>query len=183
MRELKHHEKKLLRKVSLYSWKGDTNVRQASILRRYHIQDRQDYIAYEKICGHVTSLCAKLKTLPADDEFRIQMSDQCLTKLFDLGIIDSTSNLEKAETISISMFCRRRLPLIMVRNKMSQTTKEAITLIEQGHIRVGPNVVTDPAFLVNRKMEDFTTWVDRSKVLATVLRYNNKLDDFDLGEN
>ena len=33
MRQLKHHEKKLLRKVSLYSWKGDENIRVAKIMR------------------------------------------------------------------------------------------------------------------------------------------------------
>ena len=37
-----------------------------------------------------------------------------------------------------------------VRLKMAQTVKEAVKLVEQGHIRVGPEVVTDPAFLVTR---------------------------------
>ena len=50
----------------------------------------------------------------------------------------------------------------------------------QGHIRVGPNVVTDPAFLVTRSLEDFVTWVDSSKVKRAVEKYNDRLDDFDL---
>lgn len=61
MRQLKHHEQKLLRKVSLFSWKGEDNIRVAKILRRYHIQNREDYVAYSKICGMVTKLAAKLK--------------------------------------------------------------------------------------------------------------------------
>lgn len=61
MRQLKHHEKKLLRKVSLYQWKGDDNIRVAKILRRYHIQNREDYTAYNYICGMVTKLTNKLK--------------------------------------------------------------------------------------------------------------------------
>lgn len=61
MRQLKHHEQKLLRKVSLYSWKGEDNIRVAKILRRYHIQNREDYVAYSRICGMVTKLAAKLK--------------------------------------------------------------------------------------------------------------------------
>ena len=64
MRQLKHHEQKLLRKVSLYSWKGDENIRAAKVLRRYHIQNREDYVAYVKICGMVTKLSAKLKVRP-----------------------------------------------------------------------------------------------------------------------
>ena len=50
----------------------------------------------------------------------------------------------------------------------------------QGHIRVGPDTVTDPAFLVTRTFEDFVTWVDTSKIKRKVMKYNDKLDDFDL---
>lgn len=40
----------------------------------------------------------------------------------------------------------------MVRNHMSETLKAAVTYIEQGHVRVGPELVTDPAFLVTRSV-------------------------------
>jgi len=71
--------------------------------------------------------------------------------------------------------------------KMSQ----AVQYVEQGHVRVGPDPINDPAFLVtrwvtfnwqgeansskilsNRHMEDFVTWVDTSKLKRTVMRYN-----------
>jgi len=68
----------------------------------------------------------------------------------------------------------------MVRLKMAETMRSAVTFIEQGHVRVGPNVVTDPSTLVTRSMEDFVTWVDSSKIKRTVLKYNDQLDDFDL---
>jgi U3 small nucleolar ribonucleoprotein protein IMP3 len=53
-------------------------------------------------------------------------------------------------------------------------------MIEQGHVRVGTETVTDTAFLVTRGMEDFVTWVDGSKIKRNILRYREKLDDFDL---
>ena len=180
MRQLKHHEKKLLRKVDLFSWKNEDNLREAKILRRYHIQNREDYTSYRRIVGMVTKLSAKLKTLKVDDPFRIAMTDQLLTKLLDLGIIDTGKSLEKADKLTASAICRRRLPVIMVRLKMAQTLKSAITWIEQGQVRVGPTVVTDPAFLVTRNMEDFVCWVDQSKIKRTIQKYNDKLDDFDL---
>lgn len=58
--------------------------------------------------------------------------------------------------------------------------KEAVSLVEQGHIRVGPDTVTDPTFLVTRILEDYITWVDTSKIKRTIMKYNDKLDDFDL---
>ena len=68
----------------------------------------------------------------------------------------------------------------MVRMKFCETLKEAVTFVEQGHVRVGPTVVTDPAFLVTRSFEDFVTWVDSSKIKRTVAKYNDALDDYDL---
>jgi ribosomal protein S4 len=38
----------------------------------------------------------------------------------------------------------------MCRLKMAENVKEAVTFIEQGHIRVGPETITDPAYLVTR---------------------------------
>lgn len=47
---------------------------------------------------------------------------------------------------------------------MAETVKEAVMYIEQGHIKVGVETVTDPAFHVNRNMEDNITWVKGSKI-------------------
>lgn len=68
----------------------------------------------------------------------------------------------------------------MVRLRMAENLREAVTFIEHGHVRVGPDTVSDPAFLVTRSMEDFVTWVDTSKIKRKVLQYNDKLDDYDL---
>lgn len=55
---------------------------------------------------------------------------------------------------------------------MSESIKGAVKLIEQGHVRIGPELVTDPAILVTRTLEDFVTWVDTSKIRKHVLQYN-----------
>lgn len=68
----------------------------------------------------------------------------------------------------------------VLNSRMAQHLQAAVAFVEQGHVRVGPDVVTDPAFLVTRSMEDFVTWVDSSKIKRHVLEYNEERDDFDL---
>lgn len=63
---------------------------------------------------------------------------------------------------------------------MAETVQAATIMIEQGHVRVGTDAITDPAYLVTRSMEDFVTWVDGSKIRRNILKYREKLDDFDL---
>lgn len=132
MRKLKFHEQKLLKKVDFFDWKNEKNLHEIKVLRRYHIQDREDYTRYNKICGLVTSLVSKLKILPSDDNFRMQITEQLLEKLYNLGLINSKQSLEVCEKLPVSAFCRRRLPIILQELKFAETNKEAITFIEQG---------------------------------------------------
>uniref|UniRef100_A0A7S0VRX3 U3 small nucleolar ribonucleoprotein protein IMP3 n=1 Tax=Polytomella parva TaxID=51329 RepID=A0A7S0VRX3_9CHLO len=180
MRQLKYHEKKLLKKVDFLNWKSDDSLREIQVMRRYHIQNRDDYKKYNKIAGYIQKLTSKLKQLDSTDPERIEMTDQLLTKLYNMGIITAKKSLVQCEKLAVSAFCRRRLSVVMVRLKMAETLKVACTLIEQGHIRVGPETVMDPAYHVTLNMEDFVTWVDNSKIKRKVLKYNDKLDDYDL---
>ena len=50
--------------------------------------------------------------------------------------------------------------------------------IEQGHVKVGVDTVTDPAFLVTRAMEDNVTWVQGSKLKRVIQDYRDERDDF-----
>jgi len=108
--------------------------------------------------------------------------------------------------LTVSAFARRRLPVVMTRLRMADHVQSAVTLVEQGvstldvahdlyrhglfkhnqelintqHVRVGTDVITDPAYLVSRNMEDFVTWVDSSKIKRNIMKYRDKLDDFEL---
>ncbi len=129
-------------------------------------------------------LAHRLAALPPESAFRRKHEDLLLSKLHDMGILPSTASTAKLseveKNVTVSAFCRRRLPVILTRLRMAETVQTATKLIEQGHVRVGTEVVTDTAFLVTRSMEDFVTWVDQSKIKRNILRYREKLDDFDL---
>lgn len=89
-----------------------------------------------------------------------------------MGLIPTKESLEMANNVNASRFCRRRLPLVMVRNKMAQNVQAAVKFVEQGHVRVGPERITDPAFLVSRKLEDYVTWTDTSAIKKQIQDYN-----------
>lgn len=44
VRKLKYHEQKLLKKVDFINWKSsDNNLQESKIMRKYHVQKREDY--------------------------------------------------------------------------------------------------------------------------------------------
>lgn len=248
MRQLKYHEKKLLKKVDFLKWKSENNLRELQVrnfergrgrekeqeertgnevvksavawppvprrrrkeneklnlffflllfsfffktlsllppsfpqvMRRYHIQARDDYQAYNRMVGLVTRMVSLLRRLPPSDETRIELTDALLERLYSAGVVPTKASLASAERLSTASLARRRLAVVMVRLRMAQTVKEAATFVEQGHVRVGPHPVADPAHHVSRSDEDFVTWVDASRVRRAVAKYNDALDDFDL---
>ncbi|TKA21819.1 hypothetical protein B0A50_08581 [Salinomyces thailandicus] len=185
VRKLKHHEQRLLRKVDFVNYPQDANHRASAIIRRYSLQNPTDYASYNRLAGNLRQLAHRLALLPPDSTFRRKHEDLLLEKVHDLGLLgvggSGTGKLSDVERkITVSAFCRRRLGVVMTRLRMAETVTAAIKFIEQGHVRVGTEVVTDPAFLVNRNMEDFVTWVDSSKIKRNIMKYRDKLDDFDL---
>ncbi|KAK9874104.1 hypothetical protein WA026_002458 [Henosepilachna vigintioctopunctata] len=180
VRKLKYHEQKLLKKVDFISWELDNNLHEVKILKKYGIQKREDYTRYNKLARSIRELARQIKEIDPKDPFRTESSAQLIEKLYLMGLIPTRWDLSLADKVTASCFCRRRLPVVMVRNKMSENIKGAIKLIEQGHVRIGPELVKDPALLVTRTLEDFVTWVDSSKIKQHVQSYNGMRDDFEL---
>lgn len=201
VRKLKHHEQKLLRKVDFVNYPSDDQHRAAAVIRRYSVSNPADYSSYNRLAGKLRHLAHRIALLPPESPFRRKQEDVLLEKLHDMGLLgiggEGKGKLSDVERkITVSAFCRRRLGVVMTRLRMSETVSAANKFVEQGHVRVGTEVVTDPAFLVTRyvmlillalstltlcrNMEDFVTWVDSSKIKRSILKYRDKLDDFDL---
>lgn len=180
VRKFKHHEQRLLKKVDFLEWKTSDNKNETLVMQRYHVQGREDYVKYSKICGYVSRLANELSLLPVEDAFRQRLSAQMLEKLYDSGVINSKASISALMSLSVSAFCRRRLAVVMMRLNMAETLKEAITFIEQGHVRVGPETIRDPAFHVTRMTEDFITWADASKIRRKIAQFSGQVDDYDM---
>lgn len=180
MRELKFHEKKLLKKHDFLDWKKEENIREIKIIRRYYIQKRDDLKAYNKIAGLIKKTVNKLKGLDKSDEFRIKKTQDLLDRIYDIGLIKSKTGLIELDKIGISTFCRRRLAYLMFKNKYCETIKEGITFIEQGNVRVGTEIITDPAFMITRALEDHITWANGSKIKRRLQEYKGEQDDYDM---
>jgi len=148
-RKLKHHEQKLLRKVDFTTYKSDASHHASTICRRYNITSPTDYPKYNRICGSLRQLAHSLSNLAPDDPVRIRHEKLLLEKLYDMGILSERIKLSEVERkVGVSRLARRRLGVVMTRLGMAETVTGAVKFVEQGHVRVGTEVVTDSAFLV-----------------------------------
>jgi len=179
MRELKHHEKKLLKKVNFYDWKSERTLRENAILSKYHTP-REDYEKYNKLCGQITKCVAQLRKIDAADPDRIKMTEILLEKLYSMGVIPTKQDLGPCAELHSTVFMKRRFSTVFRNLHFAQDLHNAEKFIRQGHVRIGPNVVTNPAMHITRDMEDHITWSEGSKIKRHVRQFNDEVDDFDL---
>lgn len=180
MRKLKYHEYRLLRRADVLQWKRENNAREVRVVRRYRLPSPDVYHEYNKLVGQIQKLVKQLTKLPKDDAVRVSRTEKLLVKLYDMGLIADKTNLIAASKVKVSTVCRRRLPVVLRRMKFAESLEEATSLIEQGHVRIGPHIAKSPDLLVSRAREDFITWVDSSKIKRKVQTYNDQVDDYDL---
>jgi len=174
VRSLRFHERKLLKKVDFIDWKTN-NVKELAFINKYHI-NRQEFTLYNNLCHKIWKLCQKISSLGVEDVFRNHCSHELISKLFSMALI-KTKRLKKCNSVNVKSFCRRRLAVYVVQSGMfSGPLSTAVKYVKHGHIRVGPNVVTDPAFLVSKTHEDFISWTENFK--TKIDNYNELRDDY-----
>ena len=177
MRLLKPYERKLLKKVDLFNFSQEKNVKEAQFMRRFRTT-RREYETYSRLTHKVRRLASLLLNMDKNDPYRMRTSRRLLDKLYEFGVIPSGDNLLAAEGLFPSAFARRRLPLVMLRNRMATNITEAITYIDGGHVRIGPDTVKDPAALVPRAAEDYVTWTNKSTIRRKINTFEGKQDDY-----
>ncbi|KAM0685665.1 U3 small nucleolar ribonucleoprotein imp3 [Conglomerata obtusa] len=177
MRKLKYHEQKLLKKVNFLEWKKSNTQREQKIVSKFFLQDRDDYHYYNCIVGRIRKLVAALCKLKDTDETKNTLGRNLVQRLYTMGVIDNKKLIECSK-VSVSSFCKRRISYVMLKNKMVQHTKAAISFIEHGHVRLGPKIITNSGTIVSRGIEDFVKWVDTSKIKQKIEEFNDEHDEF-----
>lgn len=189
LRPLKTHEQKLVKKVDFYNWKNENPEAERAVLRtiaKYGLRDRAEYGRYSRISRQINETVEELRQLPAETQpehyrvFQRDQLDRLAVKLHEMGVLDSPAELDTMRRIPVGRFCRRRLSFVLKMKDMAPTIQQAELFVLHGHVRVGPEVINDPAFLVTRTLEDFLTWSNTSNIKRTIAKYRGEEDDYEL---
>eukprot|EP01056_Protomagalhaensia_sp_Gyna25_P003667 Protomagalhaensia_sp_Gyna_25__3666@NODE_3295_length_635_cov_28_187919_g2763_i0_p1_GENE_NODE_3295_length_635_cov_28_187919_g2763_i0NODE_3295_length_635_cov_28_187919_g2763_i0_p1_ORF_typecomplete_len193_score28_18Ribosomal_S4/PF00163_19/2_1e09S4/PF01479_25/2_7e03S4/PF01479_25/4_2e06_NODE_3295_length_635_cov_28_187919_g2763_i057611 len=181
MRKLTYLESKLLKKTDFFRYRQEDTTRENAVIGSFKLKNHEEYRQYLKMASCVKQLSRSLAQLPDDNELKITISRELRNKLYRMGVLESVNcSLEDCSQITVPMFCRRRLPILITKLKYAQHRTQAVDLVEHGHISIGADVVTDPATLVTRDMEDKIRWSEGSKMKRITKEFRGELDDADM---
>lgn len=80
---------------------------------------------YNQVVGRIRHLALRLSALPPNDPFRTEREGALLAKLYDMGLLDTGAKMSDVlEKLTVSSFARRRLPVVLMRLKMSESVKQ-----------------------------------------------------------
>lgn len=179
MLKLNHVEKKLLKKVNLLDYK-DNNLQMNGVIARFGLSGSKEYRMYASLAREVQALIARIRKLPSNSQVRQKVTEKLLDKMYKIGVTSNKLSLEDLEACAVTQLCKRRLTFVLTQLKMAQHMKHAQDLVEHGHIRVGNDVVKDPAMLITRQQEDLIQWANSSKYKEYIAEFNDERDDFEL---
>ena len=175
MRNLKFHEKKLLKKTNLDDW---NSKREQMVTTKYLLHDRNTYIKYNRIVGKIRKITESIARLDHVDATKSYITKKLLNKLYDLGLI-AEKKLSLCMKVSVSDFCRRRLPIVIKNKKMVENFTDADKFVQHGHFKIGDTVVNDCEVLVDKNTEQFIKWSEKSKIKKKLDEIHGDLDDFE----
>jgi U3 small nucleolar ribonucleoprotein protein IMP3 len=112
-------------------------------------------------------------------EFKKEQMELIAVKLYNMGVLDKLDTLDRKKYLTVAMLCKRRLSYLCMELRMGETVKMTSDYIQHGHVRIGPQIIRDPAFIVSRGLEDFITWSVGSKIRETVKQFNGNYDDYE----
>jgi len=177
MRELKYHEKKLLKKVNFLTWESTNTTREQIVTGKYLLKSREEYKEYNVIVGMIRKLAETLARLAANNPAKVHVEKKLLGLLFEIGIIGE-KKMSICTKITVSDICKRRLPMVMAHRKMAPSYTDADRLVQQGHVRLGPRLMNSTNTLISKSMEEFVAWVDNSKIKKQIDEFNCEYDDY-----
>lgn len=97
--------------------------------------------------------------------------------LFELGLISNNkATLNELKSFEASSLMKRRIPVVLMEQKMAPNIEAACNFVEHGHVRVGPHTINDVNYHLKKGEEDYVTWVDGSVMQMKVMRYNDNED-------
>ena len=134
-----------------YPWSKDRFESELRILGDYGLRNKRELWRHRTKLSRYRAISRELRGKSGEDIE--QKEKQLLSKLFSIGLIFETSNLDNALDLTIKDVLERRLQTIVFRQGLAKTPHQARQLIVHGHISIKGKKITTPSYIVKREEE------------------------------
>ncbi|MEM3382050.1 MAG: 30S ribosomal protein S4 [Candidatus Bathyarchaeia archaeon] len=134
-----------------HPWRQDQIEAELKLIGEYGLRNKRELWRCHTILSRIRGIARSL--LGKSGEEKVRLEKEFLQSLTRRGILPENATLDHVLDLSIKDILERRLQTLTYRKGLARTIHQARQLISHGHIKIGPNRVYSPSYLVPKAHE------------------------------
>jgi len=145
-----------------HPWRAERIAEEKELLKKYGLKNKKEIWRARTLVGRFRQQARSL--LASSGETVEKDKKELLDKLNRLGILEGRS-LDDVLALNVEHLLDRRLQTMVHKKGLVATLKQSRQFVVHGHVLVGDNAVSVPAYMVSRAEEDTIKVSDKIKVI------------------
>jgi len=135
-----------------HPWQASRIEAEKEITREYALKTKKEIWKMRSTLRKYTTQAKKLTT-DATEQGKKER-EQLIKRLFRMGLVKSTAQLDDVLNLTLKDIFERRLQTIVFRKNFARTMNQARQFITHHHILIGDKLITSPSHLVLSEQEN-----------------------------
>ncbi len=145
-----------------HPYQGERIASEHSLVDRYGLKNKEELWRAQSALRSYRREARDLLGQPQDDETVVRRTEQFLSRLKRVGILDEADELGDVLGLEIEDVLERRLQTVVYRKGLANTTQQARQFITHGHVVIGDQRHTVPSYVVDVDEEDLVDFDENS---------------------
>jgi small subunit ribosomal protein S4 len=138
-----------------HPYQGERIAGEHDLVARYGLKNKEElWRAQSELRSYRREARELLGAASGDAEAAAAESEEFLTRLQKLGILNEEDGLDDILSLDVTDVLERRLQTVVYRKGYANTAKQARQFISHGHIRMDGRRVSEPSAKVTVELED-----------------------------
>ncbi|MFC1727874.1 30S ribosomal protein S4 [Nanoarchaeota archaeon] len=146
-----------------HPWQKERLDEENELVTEYGLKNKTEVYRISSLHRKFLSQTKKLSASKTDQSQK--ETEQFLTRLKSLGIIDTSSQLGDVLNTGMKDILERRLQTIVFRKDLAKSVKQARQFITHGHVIIAGKLITSPSYLVSKEEEGSISFIPRSALV------------------
>jgi small subunit ribosomal protein S4 len=132
-------------------WESERMNEELVLIGTYGLRNKKEVWRAQTMLRKYRRRARNIRVMPEDRQ-KIE-SNKLIKKLFRLGVLPETANIDDILQLTLNDILERRLQTLVFRKGLSRTPYQARQFIVHGHIAISGRRVVSPSYIVTRDEE------------------------------
>jgi len=145
-----------------FPWRSDQFNLELKLMGEYGLRNKRELWRIHTMLSGYRKAARALLAAPVEE--RVKPERELLDRLYRMGLVEQDALIEDVFDLNVEDVLARRLQTLVFRLGLARTPQQARQLIAHGHIAIGEQRFSSPAYLVKRGEEASINYASGSPI-------------------